>query len=345
MKRYLCAIAALATFAPSVSFAQEQTANNIKLSIGGYFAGYATYVDQDDGPGGEEARDFDIVRDTEPNFSGEVTLDNGLTVGGYVGVDGDQGGGFDIADSFAYFSGDWGKVDFGYVDGVTYILQVSIPSSDPNVDGKDVYVSAFNYDVTGIAELQTIRDDGIDYDQDMTAGDKISYITPKFGNFQAGISYSPEVTDDTSRDFGNALDDEAGGFGDAWEVAALYCMELESVTAYFGAGYTYHDLEQSNASFGDDRQAWNVGADFDIGAFGIGAVYTQDDHGDRDDQDSDARQIGVGVDYTIGSYVLGASYFDQNNEFGANEIDTSRYAGGVTYMQARASVSVALLSI
>jgi predicted porin len=81
----------------------------------------------------------------------------------------------------------------------------------------------------------------------------------------------------------------------------------------------------------DDRQAWNVGADFDIGPFGIGAIYKEDNGAADGAAADDEETIVVGVDYTTGPFKIGASYLDQDNTFAVDGLDTQRYSGGVTY--------------
>ena len=55
-------------------------ADGIKLDLAGHFKGYVTWESQDTAPGTNEQH-VDILRETEIHFTGETTLDNGLTVG------------------------------------------------------------------------------------------------------------------------------------------------------------------------------------------------------------------------------------------------------------------------
>src|SRR5690606_10322239 len=109
----------------------------LKLDLGGHFSGYGVYVDQDNDTGFD---DFAIRKNTEIHFTGEVTLDNGLTVGVHVEqeVENNQ----NDNESYAYFSGGWGRVNFGNEDGAAYLLQVAAPSADSNVDGLRTTINA-----------------------------------------------------------------------------------------------------------------------------------------------------------------------------------------------------------
>lgn len=312
MKHALTALALLGTLAATPALAANEP--GIDLSTYGYFKGYVVSVSQDDDATGE-LRNVDIIRDLELHFAGSMTLDNGLTVGVDVGAAADLGDSFDIQDSFAYFSGDWGRVNLGATDGAAYLLQVSAPSVDGNYDGMDQYYTPFHYAGTPMEGIE------FDYDQDLsTPTDKLTYLTPVFSGLQAGVSWTPKAGT-TSRSL-NGVNDE-DGLLDVVDLAARFGNETSWGAYTLGAGY----------SFAEERSLWNIAADFDIGAFGIGAVYTDDDFDDAIAATTvtDQRQYIVGVDYTIDSYVLGASYLNQKNEFGVNDIKTDRYTGGVTY--------------
>ena len=54
-------------------------------------------------------------------------------------------------ESYAYFSGAWGRVNFGKEDGANYLLQVATPSADENFDGLRQYINPQN---TGLSNLQ-----------------------------------------------------------------------------------------------------------------------------------------------------------------------------------------------
>ena len=51
---------------------------------------------------------------------------------------------------------------------------------------------------------------------------------------------------------------------------------MEAAVAKLAKAREESDLKAEVAATADDRTAWNVGLDLDIGAFGIGAIYTED---------------------------------------------------------------------
>jgi predicted porin len=343
MKKLLCSAAVCGL---ALAANPAQAANGLTLELGGYFKGYGAFVDQDE-VDGSEVNDFDIIRDTEVHFGGETTLDNGLTVGVHIeaGADGggttteeDFGGGtadlvtsrndsFDIDESYAYFSGGWGRVNFGDEDGAAYLLQVEAPSADSNIDGLRQYVQPVNYEVLSTVTGLSSVTGGLDYDQDISGkSSKFTYLSPVLNGFQGGVSFSPD-TDGADDLEGIGTDDVAGAFGRTYEAAVRYEGQFNNVGMILGGGYSFSELEEDLGSLDDDRQAWNVGADFDIGPFGLGAAYTEDDHG----QDDEEETIVVGADYTTGPFKLGVSYLNKDNTFGVDDLDTDRYSGGVVY--------------
>lgn len=244
-----------------------------------------------------------------------------------------------------YVAGSWGRFNFGAEDGAAYLLQVAAPSADSNFDGLRQYVDAVNYAgaptlPVSFAALANVQ---WDYAQDLTkASDKLTYITPSFNGFQAGLSYTPDVvatdfsettpTSAASRTLaGNGTDDVAGDYGSAWDVALRYEGQFDSFGLTAGAGYTHVDLEEDNAGV-DDVTAWNVGAAVTVGAFGLGVIYTENDQGTDPERERDTWVVGA--DYTTGPFKVGGSWYSSDHEDfngGTTELDTDRYTGGVTY--------------
>ena len=337
MKKLLLSSAALLAFAVANPAQAEEF-----LKVGGNFKGYAAYTDQDETTG-QSLRQLDLRKETEAHFSGETTLDNGLTVGAHVELNVDRGteglgGSADAADrlveeSYGYFSGGWGRVNFGEEDGAAYLLQVAAPSADNNVDGIRQFIQTFDLDATGAGLTTNI----LDYQQILTSTSaKVTYLTPSFNGFQVGASYTPSISDaDLNNLAASPRDDNAGEYDNGLEIAARYEGEFNGVGVAAGAGYGKASLEAASAGR-DDQKQYNVGLDLDFAGFGLGAAYLVDDNGVSNN--GDTKTWVVGADYQTGPYTLGLSYFDRTDEAasgnqtgGAGEVDTTRWTAGVGY--------------
>jgi len=341
MKKTLLASAAIAGLVLASAPAQAQ----MELTIGGHSKNYIGYVDQDEAPG-TGVQEFDMQRETELHFNGESTLDNGLTFGFQVEAEVDAGDDANtIEESYIYMSGTWGRVNLGSEDGASYLLQVAAPSADSNIDGIRQYINPVNVlaavgnlaaagltDVNGdgnidAGDVQTVgafgqpsgatNVDGFDYDNDLTGvAEKITYLSPNFNGFQLGASFTPLLNGFNTNTAGNGTDE-------AYEIAARYEGVMSNFGYALGGGYTD----------ADGITQWNGGLDIDVGAFGVGFVYTETDTDAV--TNSDIETMVVGVDYTTGPFKFGASYLKDENEtanadFGA-DLDTDRYTAGVVY--------------
>lgn len=349
MKKVLLAGTALLGLAAVSSPAAAE----VNLDLGGYFRGYGVYADNDEvgtAAAGDDLRQFDFRRDTEIHFSGETTTDNGLTLGFHY----EQaiGGAVDTDEAYMYFSGGWGRVNFGSEDGAAYLLQVAAPSADSNVDGMRVYIQGLNSDGWNDNDFNDgdFAGEELEYDHaDFENTDRFTYLTPKWNGFQAGLSYAPEQGQNGvgNNIAGMAFDDNAGDFEDLWEAGARWDGEFEGFGISVGAGYSNASTEEDAAAGGagsDDLETWNAGANVTFGAFSVGAAYhttnnsvTPTGAAGNTDEDTDTWVAGLGWDN--GPYHLGASYLsrDYGNAaaagVGADDLEVERFTvgGGMTY--------------
>lgn len=359
----------LSTIVAGLAVSAAPAHAEIDLNIGGFFKGYGVYTDSSAITGAtDSSNDFDFVRDTELHFTGETTLDNGLTIGAHIELEVDGADDAGLNESYAYFSGAWGRVNLGEEDGVAYLLQVAAPSADSEVDGLRAYIDGVNeLSLLGISQADPSEgfEDAsfaLDYAQDATRNaTKISYLSPVINGVQFGASYTP----DDAADAGTADSLQVGQDDDdqleaAYEFALRYEGDFEGVGVTFGAGFTHIELENevafptaaaatdTNVRFEDDRQIWNIGLDLDFGPFGFGAVYSEDSQADLDVREAgvdtvfgtaddvvigtdDEEKFVVGVDYTVGPFKLGASYLTVDNLGAIADLEADRYTAGVVY--------------
>jgi len=313
MKKILLCSAALV----GVAFAAAPAMAQVDVTVGGHTKNYMGFLSQDD----VDERKFDMLRESELHFNAEGTADNGLTYGFHVETEVDGSDSFAVEESYMYLASSMGRLNLGSEDGANYLLQVAAPSADANIDGLRQYIQP----VIGLGKQ--------DYANDATVQDeKVTYLSPNWSGFQFGASYTPDVASNASEDInglgllGFATDDVAGNLSSGYEGAVRYEGTFNNVGFAAGAGYTFIDLEE-DAADRDEVQQWNIGADFDIGAFGLGAVYTET-HNNGGTKDADIDTIVVGADYTTGPFQFGASYMNKDADESA-ELD--RYAAGVVY--------------
>lgn len=319
MKKFL-----LSTALVGVAFAAAPAMAQVDVTVGGHTKNYIGWLSQDDA-GADEERNFDMLRESELHFNAEGTADNGLTYGFHVESEVDGVDSFAVEESYLYLASSLGRLNLGSEDGAAYLLQVAAPSADANIDGLRQYINPINAGVLGLGALGEQ-----DYDQDAfdNQDEKITYLSPNWSGFQFGLSYTPETIDDVGTGLGGFnTDDTEDNQGSAYSGALRYEGTFNNVGFALGGGYTHVDIEDDVDGTTEDGAEWNLGADFDIGAFGVGAAYKNLDgttEGDSDEVDT----IVVGADYTTGPFQFGASYFNSDVDGG---LETDRYTGGVVY--------------
>jgi len=363
MKKLLLVSTAIA----GVALLSAPASAAVKLDLGGYFRGYGVYADNDETV---STRKYDLRRDTEVHVSGETTLDNGLTVGFHT--EQALGGATMTDEAYAYFSGGWGRVNVGSEDGAAYLLQVAAPSADSNVDGLRNYIQAMNptSDTVGIfaaGALGLPSSTQVDYDlvSDATGAhntDRLTYLTPKFSGFQAGVSYATETGQNA---VGNNLqpmntDEDDGDYEHVWDLAARWDGEFQGFGIGAGAGwgrsalehYTLVALGASPVAAGsvvtnDDITQWDAGLNVSYMGFSLGGAYLRADSGQsgvidtgggvvsdaRVQMDTDKITWVAGLGYDNGPYHLGGSYLRTKFERdGAG--DTTLAQGGYSAVDA-----------
>lgn len=399
MKKLLLASTALL----GLVAAATPAAAEINMDLGGHFRGYGVYNNNDEVGAGDSIREFDFRRDTEVHFTGEATSDNGLTVGAHY--EGFVGGDIATDEAYAYFSGNWGRVNFGSEDGAAYLLQVAAPSADSNVDGLRVGVQSINADGAGVVSGQTyqyiaaaplsnspafsnsytgvftdrfssttagVGSRLLDYDHaDFQDTERLTYLSPKYMGFQAGVSFAPEAG---QKVIGNGLsaaaqDDDAGDYENLWELALRWDGEFEGFGISTGGAWSHGSLENGTPgalviagnddgtltgaeitsltnAMTDDLETWNAGLNVAFQGFSVGGAYLRSETsfgatGNFDDdvatanttvnRDLEADTWVIGAAWDNGPYHLGVSYLDQDVDHGTASIEADKTTLGAGY--------------
>jgi len=321
MKKILLSTTALAT-AALLSTGAMAADEGLKLTLGGFFSGVVLAG----GDGNADTREVSFDSwNSEISFTAEGTASNGLTYGFQVQLEGasvsDQ-----IDEAYLYFSGGFGRVEFGTNDPVAAQMGYVSPSPDVNgiltVNSGDYMFNAYTYNSDGDAG-------------------KVNYFTPRIGGFQLGLSYSPDGTQDPKD---GAV---AGGFeadnspasydgnnlvglpaGQQFTAGLNYSKEFSGVTLGLSGTYALLESEQSAVLVDladptstialDDQTSYGFGANLGFaagaGTVTLGGSYLAIDNFNFIKSD-DVSAYDVGVQYAQGAWTLGAQsiWWDQDS--------------------------------
>ena len=253
---------------------------------------------------------IDVRTDSEIHFNGRATLDNGLKVHMRSELEGQQGGGQRLDEYYVSLSGAFGRIILGGTGGAPIKMLTGVAGSWATGVGETLAYDSYAW--TGPAPgnpLHTVRNVRL---QDHDA-QKATYISPKFGGFQIGVTYSPNDSNDDPNDRIEAEEVRHNGL----EGAASYSGKFGDVSFAVGAGMSAYQGATKDKTV-DDQSDWMVGARLDFGGgFRVSAAHKRT----TDDDDTAQGQVT-----DLGArFVTGANSFSLTGSMGEMEDSGAQY--------------------
>ena len=323
MKHVLLGTTALvaAGFAASSAHA----AQGVQLGIGGYYAAAAGLIlSQDDGNGdpGQHTRDVVFRQDVEVHFKGETTLDNGLTVGARIEMEGQQSDD-QIDEVWAYFKGGWGQIRFGDDDDATEQMHYLIPNAS-NDFGVDTPYFEFANNLGnnfGNGNYQT-NSTVLNISGDAT---KILYFSPTFAGFSFGISFAPDRGNHDQYSYwsspgGTTFSNNSGQVQNIVAAALNFDHDFNGVSLATGVGFSEGQWETTGGDHNVDT-TWGVTGHLIVSFAGFtvgGAGRYQQNY--QSASGADLWVAGLGGTYNWDAWTVGLSWSHGDYEYG--------YSGG-----------------
>jgi outer membrane protein OmpU len=307
MKKALLGTTAL--IAAGLAVGDAYAADGVKLNIGGRYMGAAGVNFQNaDGFAESSVRDYVFKQDVEVYFLGETVLDNGLTVGARVELEG-QTSGDQIDAVFAYFSGGFGEIRFGDTGEAMAQLCYLVPSASA-IFGADS--PNFNFSNNGVAGARNRNIGGYGATNGTCYGvddksTKIVYFSPNFAGFSFAASFTPDNTEDTRNTLqgaGTRLKINDGQNSENLSIGATFTHDFNGVNLVAGGGGTWSFDRENNPN--DERRDYNAYAQVGFSGFTVGGAlgYRQNRGGDG----SDDLIYGAGVTYNWDAWTVGLGW-------------------------------------
>ncbi|MEX0696340.1 MAG: porin [Dongiaceae bacterium] len=247
---------------------EAYAADPIKLGIGGYARGAGGVVLGDDDSLGESGAGRTNGRfrwDAEVHFKGETTLDNGITVGARIELEG-QNAGDQIDEAFVDFSGGFGEVRFGQFNEAALQFCVGDPGNVTANFGANSPNEAFsNEGVNGLAPVTSL---GTCYG---VVGDdlNLTYFSPVFGGFQFGVSYQPNAPDQDTGPGGGTFAKGTPAQRDIFSAGATFSRDFDNVSLLVGGGASFVGKDDSDPN---EATFYQAGFQVGFGGFSVGAA-------------------------------------------------------------------------
>jgi len=302
----------------------DAMADGLELTLGGDYAAAA---------GANVAEDFysglngdprwgAFRQDVEVFFFGKTTLDNGISVGTKIELEGQQSSD-QIDEVWAFFEGGFGEVRFGDDDDAVEQLSYGIPTAT-NIFGVDSPYFSFSNAWAGGLGVGT----NSTYRQLSGDATKILYFSPTFGGFTFGISFAPDRQGEdcyfgftsgtgcgSSAPGGTTYANNVGEISEVISAAINFEHDFDGFYLVTGTGGAYGELERPGpGNPGRDTNVWTARGHLHVGFGGWymgGAIaYTENQYGAGNGTQNGGNVLtyGLGVTYNWDAWTAGFSW-------------------------------------
>jgi outer membrane protein OmpU len=348
MKKLLLGTSALvgAGLVASPTFA----ADGIKLGLGGFFrTSFNANIDnngQNDLGNNRDATE--VTSDAEIYFIGHTTLDNGLTVGTRVELEGEQKAGDQIDAAYVYFQGGFGELRIGSqysaIAGqcVTPVGGTSnFGAFSQDTINNNAFVNTFALSATVCEGVDTENaSDGANL-----KAQKVVYLTPNFSGFQLALSWTPNDNHESGNGHTTMNADNEGDQKQIIDAYLTYTHDFEGFSVQWGGGGSW--ALAADGDHNKKKQFYQTGMNLTFGNLAIGGAfqYMSDINARYDpvsgaftsNHGGDMWVAGGGLAYTMDAWIFGAQYsyshIDGVDDAGSNRkihqaVLTAQYAMG-----------------
>ena len=233
---------------------------------------------------------LDTRTDAEVHFNGRATLDSGVKIHTRWELEGQNHHNTDPIDEyFLSVSGSFGQIILGGTEGAAVKMLTGFSGSWATGVGESL---SFDDSWVPTASVHPDNFETLRHSRLSTGdGEKISYISPKLGGFQVGVTYEPRFA---NNDDNNRVNAEADRH-DALHGAASYSGKFGEVG--FGGGFGMITAQAANTDGAQDYKAWIGAARLDFGPARIAAAYKRT----SDPKTMRGQLVDIGVRYTVGA--------------------------------------------
>lgn len=273
------------------------------VTIGGYVGFQAAAFDND--TANNSGRDFQSESEIHIKATGKA--DNGLEYGALVELRTSTSDTQNADETNVWLSGGWGRLELGDQDGAgSESAELAPYVGIGQVRGS--YMDFVPAADRGHAPSEAASDSNLKA-IDTADATKVTYYTPRFQGFQAGVSFAPE-RDNLASGEGVQFSDNVGNHDNAYELGLNYKGEFSGVGIKVGGQYTHADAKTGSGL--EDIGAWSTGTQLSYNSFTLGGGYTH--NGDSGltagAAGNNVTSWNVGLTYNAVQWGIGASYAD-----------------------------------
>jgi outer membrane protein OmpU len=312
MKKSLLATSALVAFGAASVAVPAAAADGFEVKLTGFMEQWFGYSDSSNTA--EQYGDMWIQHsDDEFHISFKQTLDNGITVGGVMEIEGEAAG---VDEQYAYLEGSFGKIIAGAENNAPYLMHYGVKSNGIGIeegDGGNAWIAGAG----GSARTRTNVHLGAVDDRNT-----VTYMTPRVNGIQIGASYTPQADTDTRTPGGTFATNEAreddGIRDNAWGVGANYEGNFADMSVKIAAGYTDGGDDKAATVTGENT-ALTGAIQLGMGGFTFSLAYGENE---KDDGTAyDLNNFATSIAYSAGPTGVSLAYLRSEDSDGDDKQD------------------------
>ena len=340
MKKHLLSTSAIALGV--VALAAPAAAQEWDVAVGGYMSQHVAYKDLSGNAltAGGDYDGVDLHSASEIFFTPSITLDNGLTFGVNIQLEGENSPGSQIDETYMTISSDTlGRIVVGSENSAGYTSMVGAPGvttmyiNSPSISTfipfSAVQTSAgdgiFGFRQAGLSSFTEVAGNN-----DVQ---RLTYYTPSFNGLTMGVSYAPTGSVNAANSYGGPNKD--AGISDIFDIGVNYSQTFGTTSVTLAARYGTGSSAAGTAAtaliapaivgstpgpdgiFGnvDDVPVYDAGTPATLAVPALG----------------DPETWGVGAQVGFADFTVGASYSSNDNGGVAGAGDSEGWSLGMTY--------------
>lgn len=336
----------IATLMASVSAPALASEWDVRVSgYGEYKVAFAT--SDVDNEVGENFDGVDIKQDVEIHFIPSIKLDNGITFGANVQLEGNTSSD-SIDESFLFVKGFFGEINLGSENSAGYKLHIQSPTVlffEPDdledffpINGSSTFVNTGDDFTRGpFAETQVENDRNND-------ADRITYYTPYFfggekskSGLRVGFSYARDGSQDSNAQVD--IGDGTGELSNIFDIGAIYQNSFGGID--FGISGRWGTATRESGTVGGASttpQVWAAGAKIGFAGFTIGGSFAEQNESGT--EDGTGYQVGASYVFPDSPWSISAVYHhgenvDDEQPFAGADEEIDMFLAGARYKLAK----------
>ena len=314
MKKILLGTTGLVAVAFIATAASAETP---KVTLGG-FSDFQSGWTNDDTTLSQRSNGF--RNDNEIVVKVDGKTDGGLGYGAQIDLEADtttdaNNQGVNASRTFTYLDSKFGRVELGGNRSVASTMRVdasTVATATGGINGAWVFFANPVAGVNAITTSKLVTEHGSQTafgDETTYNATKVSYYTPKFAGFQAGVSYTPSISDRGQ----SVARNDATGVNDVFDFGLGYEGTFSGVKVAASGTYEFGEGQGAAGAAGlgtNDVESWNIGALAGYKGFSLAGSYGDWLDSGITGQDGDYWTLGGA--YAAGPVGVSATYLDSN---------------------------------